>query len=58
MRKTQFHVRISRRGLESGVTVKSKEIMGMMYFKDWVTLSDTYARDLLKRKKCDRQVAG
>ena len=51
MRKIQFYVCISRRGLESGVTFKSKEIMGMMYFKDWVTLSDTYARDLLKRKK-------
>jgi hypothetical protein len=38
--------------------VKSKEKMGMMYSRDWVTLSDTYARDVLKRKACDRRVAG
>jgi hypothetical protein len=37
-------------GLESGVTAKSKKAMGMMYSKDWATLSDTYARakDLCK----------
>jgi len=40
------------------VTVKSKEAMGMMYSKDWVALSNTYARVLLKRKTLvDQQVA-
>jgi hypothetical protein len=43
MRKTQFYVRTSRSGLESGVTALSKKAMGMMYSKDWVTLSDTLA---------------
>jgi hypothetical protein len=50
MRKTQFYVRTSRRGLESGVTAKSKKAMGMIYSKDWAILNDTYARDLLMRK--------
>jgi hypothetical protein len=33
------------------VTAKSKKAMGMMFSKDWATLSDTlsFARDLLKR---------
>jgi hypothetical protein len=58
MRKTQLYVRTSRRGLDSKVTVKSKEAMGMMYSKDWVALSNTYARVLLKRKTLvDQQVA-
>ena len=40
------------------MNVKSKETMGMMFSRDWVTLSNTYTRDLLKRKACDRRVAG
>jgi len=40
------------------MNVKSKETMGMMFSRDWVTLSNTYTRDLLKRKACDRRVKG
>jgi hypothetical protein len=40
------------------MNVKSKETMGMMYSKEWVTLSDTSERNLLKMKTCDQQVAG
>jgi hypothetical protein len=38
--------------------VKSKEKMGMMYFRDWVTWSDTYARDSLNRRACNQRAAG